>query len=155
MSDLNHGDLSISSSDFDAHSPIPERFAADGENLSPALSWDHVPEGTVELVLLVHDPDAPLVDGFVHWVATGIDPSSRGLEAGATSGFRAGTNTLGERGWTGMAPPPDHGVHHYFFHLYAVDTALDELAQPTRREVLDAIEGHIVEQARIVGTYRR
>ena len=153
MPELNHGDLAIRSSAFDAHSPIPAEHAADGENVSPALAWSAVPDGAAELVLVCHDPDAPLVDGFVHWVATGIDPRSSGLERGATGGFRAGKNSLGETGWTGMAPPPGHGVHHYFFHLYAIDRTLDGLDAPTRREVLDAIDGHIVEQARIVGTY--
>ena len=152
--ELNHGELAVHSPDFDAHSPIPARFAADGENLCPALVWSDVPKGVEELVLIVHDPDAPLVDGFVHLVAVGIDPETNGLAAGADDGFRAGLNSLGESGWTGMAPPPEHGVHHYFFHLFAVDRRLDELESPTRREVLDAIDGHVVEQARLVGTYR-
>ena len=151
--ELNHGDLAIRSSAFDAHSPIPAEHAADGENVSPPVSWSGVPAGAKELVLIVHDPDAPLVDGFDHWVATGIDPTSAGLGRGATDGFRAGKNSLGELGWTGMAPPPGHGVHHYFFHLFAIDVELGGPSEPTRAEVLRAIEGHVVEQARIVGTY--
>ena len=155
MPDLNHGDLAIASDAFDAHGPIPDAHAADGEDVSPALSWRAVPAGARELVLVCHDPDAPLVDGFVHLVATGIDPASSGLARGQTDGFRAGTNSLDGTGWTGMAPPPGHGVHHYFFHLYAIDRTLEGLDAPTRREVLDAIDGHIVEQARLVGTYEK
>ena len=154
MPELNNGELSIMSPDFDAHSPIPARHAADGDNVSPALSWIDVPKGTEELVLIVHDPDAPLTDGFDHWVAYGIDPETNGLEAGASEGFRSGRNSMGEEGWTGMAPPEGHGVHHYFFHLYAIDKPLDDRGSPTRREMLDAIDGHIVEQARVVGTYK-
>ena len=155
MPELNHGDLSIASDAFAPGAPIPAEHAADGDDASPPLSWRAVPEGARELVIVCHDPDAPLVDGFVHWVATGIDPKSAGLGRGATEGFRPGRNTLGEPGWTGMAPPPGHGPHHYFFHLYAIDTTLDGLDSPTRREVLDAIDGHIVEQARLVGTYEK
>lgn len=153
MPDLNLGDLAIASGAFDAHGAVPAEYAADGENVSPPVSWTDVPADAKELVLIVHDPDAPLVHGFDHWVITGIDPASGGLERGAKGGFRAGKNTLGKTGWTGMAPPPGHGVHHYFFHLYAVDRQLGGLTEPTRVEVLRAIEGHVIEQARLVGTY--
>lgn len=155
MPDLNHGNLTISSSAFDALAPIPERFGSDGDNISPPLGWSSVPANARSLVLIVHDPDAPLVDGFDHWTALDIDPSTDGLEAGAESGFRSGLNSLGETGWTGPAPPPGHGVHHYFFHLFAIDVLLDDLESPTRKQVLKRIDGHIIEQARLVGTYLR
>ena len=153
MPDLNHGALALNSDAFSAQSAIPREYAADGDDVSPPLNWGPVPDGAKELVLIVHDPDAPLVHGFDHWVATGIDPSTTELPRGAANGFRAGRNSLGETGWTGMAPPPGHGPHHYFFHLFAIDTTLEDLNEPTRLEVLEAIEGHVIEQARIVGTY--
>ncbi len=152
--DLNHGDLRISAPAFEFDAPIPERFSNAAGDTSPELQWSNVPDGTVELVLVVHDPDAPLADGFTHWVATGIDPSSSGLPEGAQEGFTAGVNTAGSGGYMGPAPPPGHGNHHYFFHLYALDAPLDASGAGTRDEVLERIEGHIIEQARTVGTYR-
>ncbi len=152
--DLNHGDLSVTLPAIGDHGEIPERFTNAGGDTSPELQWSSVPDGTVELVVIVHDPDAPLVDGFTHWVATGIDPSSSGLPEGAEQGFTSGKNSADAEGYMGPAPPPGHGDHHYFFHLYAVDTAVDGAQPMTRAEVLEAIDGHIIEQARAVGIYR-
>lgn len=153
MPDLNHGDLSIEASAFGNGEAIPERFTAGGDNDSPALSWVSVPDSTRELVLLVHDPDAPLVDGFTHWVVTGIDPSANGLEENATEGFVSGTNSAGETGWMGPAPPPGHGTHHYFFHLFALDKRIEADAGTDRASLLKMIDGHILEQARVSGTF--
>lgn len=152
--DLNHGDLAITSPAFGPGEAIPDRFSNEAGDTSPELRWTSVPEGTVELVLVVHDPDAPLVDGFTHWVATGIDPSSSGLPEGASDGFRPGLNTVEDDSYMGPAPPPGHGDHHYFFHLFAIDTALEGSSPLTREQVLGQIDGHIIEQARLVGTFR-
>lgn len=149
---LNHGDLAITSPAFGGCDAIPERFSNASGDTSPELRWTGVPDGTVELVLIAHDPDAPLADGFTHWVATGIDPASSGLPEGASEGFTPGLNTVGEPAYMGAAPPPGHGTHHYFFHLFAVDTAVD--GGLDRATVLDRIDGHIIEQARLVGTYK-
>lgn len=150
--DLNHGDLAITSPAFGPGEAIPERFSNAGGDTSPELKWSSVPDGTAELVLVVHDPDAPLVDGFTHWVATGIDPTSTGLAEGTSEGFTPGENTAGQPTYMGPAPPPGHGTHHYFFHLFAVDTTVKG-SGPDRDAVLAAIDGHIIEQARLVGTY--
>lgn len=151
--ELNHGDLAITFPAFGGCDAIPERFSNAGGDASPELRWTGVPEGTTELVLVVHDPDAPLADGFTHWVATGIDPGSKGLPEGAAEGFTPGLNTVGEPVYMGAAPPPGHGAHHYFFHLFAVDTAVE--GGLDRAAVLDRIDGHIIEQARLVGTYEQ
>lgn len=148
--ELNHGDLTIEAPAFGPGQPT---HSSAGDDTSPELRWSGVPDAAVELVLVVHDPDAPLVDGFTHWVATGIDPSTDGLPAGADEGFTAHLNEIGEPAYMGPAPPPGHGDHHYFFHLFAVDTPVEGDGL-TRRQVLDAIDGHIVEQARTVGTFR-
>lgn len=156
--DLNHGDLTISAPAFAFGEAIPAAYSNDQGDTSPELQWTGVPEGTAELVLVVHDPDAPLVDGFTHWVATGIDPATDGLAEGATGGFKPHRNTSGDTGYMGPAPPPGHGPHHYFFHLFAVDSVVDSTVGAdgpvTRRDVLAAIEGHVIEQARTVGTFR-
>jgi Raf kinase inhibitor-like YbhB/YbcL family protein len=155
MPDLNLGSLAITSSSFEPGGPIPDRHAASGADVPPQLQWSGVPDGTVELALVVHDPDAPLVDGFTHWVVHGIAPDTDGV---GEDGFAEGTavvgpNETGEAAYMGPAPPPDHGPHHYFFHLYALDQDLGD--EPlTRAELLDRMEGHILEQARVVGTFR-
>ena len=154
MPDLNLGSLTITSTSFEPGGPIPERFTSAGDDTSPALRWSGVPDGTAELVLVVHDPDAPLVDGFTHWVVHGIDPSVGEVpEGGFPEGSAVtGPNELGDAAYMGPAPPPDHGPHHYFFHLYAIDQPLGD-APLSRPELLDRMEGHILEQARVVGTF--
>jgi Raf kinase inhibitor-like YbhB/YbcL family protein len=152
--DLNLGELTINSPAFGHGEAIPERHSNAGGDTIPELRWSNVPVGTRELVLVVHDPDAPLTDGFTHWVAFGIDPGSDGLEEGATEGYTSGLNSIGDAAYMGPAPPAGHDTHHYFFHLYALDTPLEFDGLPDRASVLEQIDGHIIEQARTVGTYR-
>ena len=117
---------------------------------------DGGPGGTRELVLIVHDPDVPIVGGFTHWIATGIDPSSDGFDEGSTTAdVVEGTNSSGKPGYMGPAPPKGHGVHHYFFHLYAVDDHLDVSTGSSSDDVARALDGHVIEQARLVGVYER
>lgn len=153
MPTLNLGDLTISSPAFEHTGRIPDEHSNAGGDNVPELRWQNVPEGTRELVVVVHDPDAPLTDGFTHWVAFGIDPSADGVGGDLDTEFVSGLNEMGEAEYMGPAPPSGHGTHHYFFHLYALDTTLDREPLPDRAAVLEAIEGHIIEQARVVGTY--
>jgi Raf kinase inhibitor-like YbhB/YbcL family protein len=158
MPDLNLGDMKITSPDFAPNSDIPKEFTASGENRPPDLHWDHVPEPAVELVLIVHDPDAPLLDGFTHWAVHGIDPTSSGVRNGDFSSRHGGVvdrNSTGEAGYLGPAPPEGHGTHHYFFHLYALDAPLRSDTPVGREELLRLMDGHIIEQARLVGTFER
>lgn len=149
---LNVADLRLRSPAFDHHRPIPERHTGDGEDVSPALEWSGVPEGTRAFALVVHDPDAPLVDGFTHWVAYGIPGDATGLPEGADP--TAGINSFGNAGYNGPAPPPGHGSHHYYFWLYALDQELELAPGLDRRGLIDRIEDHVIEQARLVGTYK-
>ena len=149
---LNVADLKVSSPAFDGHKPIPERHTGDGEDVSPALEWSGLPEGTRSIAIVMHDPDAPLVDGFTHWVAYGISADADGLEEDSDA-LTAGTNSLGEARYNGPAPPPGHGVHHYYFWVYALDEDLDLDPGLDRRALLEAIEDHVIEQARVIGTY--
>ncbi|MDQ3931762.1 MAG: YbhB/YbcL family Raf kinase inhibitor-like protein [Actinomycetota bacterium] len=150
---MNLGDLSIRSSAFGHDDPIPTKYASDGDDVSPPLEWTGVPEGTRQFALIIHDPDAPVTYGCTHWMLYGIPPSTTSLEEGGGSEFTAGENYLGNQGYDGPAPPSGHGTHHYFFHLYALDVELDAEPGLTRLELLDRIDGHIIEQARVVGTY--
>ena len=152
--ELNIADLKLSSPAFKHHEHIPERHSADGEDVAPALEWSGVPDGTRAFSVVVHDPDAPLVDGFTHWVAYGIAGDATNLPEGG-GGVVHGTNSFGNTGYGGPAPPPDHGSHHYYFWLYALDEDLDLEPGLERRALLDQIEDHVIEQARLVGTYKR
>src|SRR5579871_4064849 len=143
---LNVADLRVGSPAFRNHSRIPERHTGDGEDVSPPLEWSGVPDGTRALAVVVHDPDAPLVDGFTHWVAYGIAGDATGLPEGG-DGVIAGVNSFGNEGYNGPAPPPGHGPHHYYFWLYALDDELDLPAGLDRRQLLERIEDHVIEQA--------
>ena len=151
--ELNVQDLKVTSSAFDHHTSIPAQHASDGDDVAPALDWAGVPDGTQSFAVVVHDPDAPLVDGFTHWVAYGIDGTAQGLPEGGGE-VTHGTNSLGEQGYNGPAPPPDHGTHHYYFWVYALREDLDLDPGLSRRELIDAIEDLVIEQARLVGTYK-
>ena len=156
MPDLNLGDLRIESPTFPAGGAIPDRCSSPGGDTAPALRWSGVPDGTVELALVVHDPDAPLVDGFTHWVVHGIDPGTTGVGEGGfpDDAVVTGPNQTGDAAYMGPAPPPGHGPHHYFFHLYALDVPLGD--EPlSRDELQERIEGHVLAQARLVGTFEQ
>jgi len=151
--ELNVQDLKITSDAFDHHDSIPERHSSDGEDVSPALAWSGIPDGTQSFAVVVHDPDAPLVDGFTHWVAYGIPGTADGLPEGG-EGATHGVNSMDNQGYNGPAPPPDHGTHHYYFWVYALREDPDLDPGLSRRELLDAIEDLVIEQARLVGTYK-
>jgi Raf kinase inhibitor-like YbhB/YbcL family protein len=152
--ELNVADLKLSSPAFAHHKRIPDRHTTDAENISPALEWSGAPEGTKSFAIAVDDPDAPLINGFTHWIAYGIPGDATGVPEGADK-LTEGTNSMGETGYVGPAPPPGHGVHHYFFWVFALDSELDLEPGLDRRAFADRIEDHIIEQARLVGTYDR
>ena len=152
---LRMGTLNLTSGAFGAHARIPDRHTGVGENVSPALQWSGAPAGTKELVLICHDPDAPLPRGFTHWVIHGIPPAAGGILEGGGRTFREGPNGMGTLGYTGPMPPEGHGVHHYYFWLYALDASLGLDAGLDRDALVDAIEDHVIEQARLVGLFQR
>ena len=149
---LNVQDLAIRSGGFQPHGKIPVRHTGDGEDVAPELSWTGVPDGTKAFALVVHDPDAPLVDGFTHWVAYGIAADATGLPEGGGD-VVSGTNSFGNQEYNGPMPPPGHGPHHYYFWVYALDADLGLEPGLTRRELNDRIEDHVIEQARVIGVY--
>jgi Raf kinase inhibitor-like YbhB/YbcL family protein len=146
-------DLELTSPSFDDGEAVPEKHTTDGEGSSPPRGWDSVPEGTRTLALIVHDPDAPSGD-FVHWVAWNIDPEPGELGEGAPAPGE-GTHGFGGQGWTGPSPPEGHGPHRYFFDLYALDTELDLEPGAAREQLEEAIEGHVLGRAQLIGTYER
>jgi Raf kinase inhibitor-like YbhB/YbcL family protein len=147
--------LTLTSAAFTAHGPIPQQYTGEGADVSPPLAWSGVPQGAKELALICEDPDAPTARPWVHWVAYKIPPMLSGLPAGARGDLTAGQNDFNQTGYRGPMPPPGHGVHQYHFHLYALDVAL--LASPglTKDQLLDAMQGHILAEGELVGTYER
>jgi Raf kinase inhibitor-like YbhB/YbcL family protein len=148
--------LTLRSPAFESGGPIPARFDHEQGDLSPALSWDGVPGGTAGLVLLVDDPDAPVEGSFVHWVLYNIDPARRGMAEGEEPAeATAGANGFGQPGYLGPAPPPGDGPHRYIFRLLAVDEPVSLTGRPSYQDVDTAVTGHILGEARLVGTYQR
>lgn len=111
--------------------------------------------GTRQLALVCHDADAPVRHGWTHWVVYGIPPDASGIAAGGADGLREGVNDFGNCGWNGPMPPEGHGLHRYYFWLYALTAELDAAGPMTRANLLAAIDGRVLEQARTVGTYSR
>jgi Raf kinase inhibitor-like YbhB/YbcL family protein len=144
--------LAIASPDLVALAPIPAEFSADGGNVTPRIEISGAPEGTVELALVCHDPDAPLPHGFTHWTVYGIPADAASLDL-AAAGLRVGPNGMGQTAWSGPQPPVGHGAHHYYFWVYALSRPVE--GAPTREEFLDAYGDDVIEQARIVATFQR
>jgi Raf kinase inhibitor-like YbhB/YbcL family protein len=151
--------LKIESKAFPAGGDIPVRFTCDGENVSPALSWSAPPRETQSLALIADDPDAP-VGTFVHWVLYDLPATARELPEGVpatpdpATGGRQGTNDFRRMGYGGPCPPPGK-PHRYFFRLYALDRGLGLPGGARRQQVDQAMKGHILEQAEVMGRYQR
>jgi Raf kinase inhibitor-like YbhB/YbcL family protein len=152
---LNIRDLTVTTPAFEPEGAIPARHTGEGEDVSPALRWSGVPEGTRQLAVVCHDPDAPVPHGFTHWVVYGIPPETEGIPEGGGDAFTEGVNDFGNSGYNGCMPPEDHGRHHYYFWVYALDTEVDAGPGLSRAELLERIEDHVIEQNRVVGTYER
>ena len=155
--------LHIRSSVFDDGRPIPRHFTADGEDMSPPLSWDEPPGRTQSLALICDDPDAPTPEPWVHWLICNLPPGLRELPEGLPAstelrqppGASQGRNSFMRVGYGGPAPPRGHGVHHYHFRLYALDTTLTLMPAFAKEDLLRAMEGHVLGAGELVGTYQR
>jgi len=153
-------EFELTSSAFQADQPIPVRHTCHGEDLSPLLAWGQPPEGTQSLVLIMDDPDAVEVAGFVwdHWLLFNIPPEVQSLSEGVPAdaenpdGSRHGQNSSRRLGYNGPCPPSGQ-THRYVFTLYALDTLLDLKSRASKEEILDAMDGHVLAQAQLVGLY--
>jgi Raf kinase inhibitor-like YbhB/YbcL family protein len=151
---LNIADLTISSPAFEHLGRMDTRFTQYGENIQPPLHISGAPQGTRELAVVCHDPDAPLPHGFSHWTLYGISADTTELPEGAGDArFRPGPTDKGVDGYVGPRPPAGHGDHHYYFWVYALDRPVD--GTPGRLEFLDTYGEAIIEQNRLVGVYRQ
>jgi len=154
--------MHIASTAFTEGQPIPTVHTCEGKDTSPPLSWGGVPAGAKSLALLVDDPDAPDPAAprmtWVHWVLYNAAPSATGLpEAVAPKALPAGTlegvNDWHRTGYGGPCPPI--GRHRYFFKLYALDTVLPDLKHPTKAALERAMQGHVIGEAVLIGTYQK
>jgi len=150
--------FTLTSSAFAAGKPIPARHSCDDRDTSPPLAWRDPPEEVQSFALIADDPDAP-IGTWVHWVLYNLPPATRTLPEGVQphaqlpDGSVHGHNSWRRLGYGGPCPPS--GTHRYFFKLYALDTTLDIGSGVNKKQLLKAMEGHILAKVELMGTYSR
>jgi Raf kinase inhibitor-like YbhB/YbcL family protein len=154
--------MSLTSPAFVHNAAIPSKYTCDGRDVSPPLSWQAVPAAARSLVLIVDDPDAPDPAApkvtWVHWLLYNIPVSATGLKEALPVSALPGSTLQGSNDWqhTGYnGPCPPIGRHRYFFKLYALDRLLPDLNKPDKAQLESAMQGHVLAQAELVGTYQR
>lgn len=153
--------FTLSSSAFQDHGPMPKRYSCEGGDTSPVLAWSGAPAGTKSYALIMDDPDAPDPAApkmtWVHWVVYDIPAAVTGLAEGASThmpaGSKDGVSSFEKTGYGGPCPPI--GRHRYFHKLYALDTVLPDLGATDKDKLLAAMQGHVLAEADLVGTYQK
>lgn len=146
--------MKLTSSAFTQGQSIPAKFSCKGADVSPALAWDEPPAGTQSFALIMDDPDAPM-GTWDHWVLFNIPPETRALPEAfqPAAPIVTGRNSWGKNAYGGPCPPS--GTHRYFFRLYALDTTLNLSASANKKAVLTAMQGHILAQTELMGTFSK
>ena len=150
--------ITMMSPAFSEGETIPVQYTCDGSDISPPLTWSDPPDGTVGFALISDDPDAPM-GTWVHWVVYDIPADEGGLpenvpaESSLDSGAVQGVTDFGSVGYGGPCPPS--GIHRYYFKLYALDAMLGLKSGATKGMVLEAMRGHVLAEARLMGRYGR
>lgn len=150
--------ISVSSSAFQEGGMIPSKYTCDGQDVSPPLMCEGVPETTKSIALISDDPDAPM-GTWVHWVMWNIPPNVRELtenvppERELPNGSRQGITDFGRPGYGGPCPPS--GTHRYYFKIYALDTTLNLPSSAKKADLLNAAKGHILAEGQLMGKYKR
>jgi Raf kinase inhibitor-like YbhB/YbcL family protein len=153
----------LTSPAFEDGSPLPVRFTADGEGLSPPLRWKDVPDNAAELVLLVEDADSPTPNPLVHAIVWNLPPGSGSLDEGVMPAERGigtqpamGVNSFMRIGYLPLDPPPGHGPHRYAFQIFALRAPLNiDTAAPGRTELVDALHASAIAKGLLIGVYER
>lgn len=151
-------EIKMTSSAFKEGDIIPRKYTCDGQDISPPLAWESVPDATKSLALISDDPDAPM-GTWVHWVIFNLPPDAKELSENVPTqrelknGAKQGTNDFRRIGYGGPCPP--RGTHRYYFKLYALDTMIDISPGATKSQLLKAMEGHILAQGQLMGKYSR
>ena len=144
-------DLIVRSPLFESNKLIPAKYSCDGNDVNPPLTVENVPEDAKSLVLIIDDPDAA-IGVWNHWLVWNIPAGTREIEADSVPGVQ-GTNTGGRRRYGGPCPPS--GTHRYFFKVYALDIQLDLDSGAKKKELENAMRGHVLAEGELVGLYRR
>jgi Raf kinase inhibitor-like YbhB/YbcL family protein len=142
--------LIVTTDSFEDRQFIPAKYTCQGENINPFLNYSNFPDGTMSLVLVMDDPDAPHPP-FTHWIMWNIDPD-QAISENSQPGIQ-GKNSKGEIGYTGPCPPS--GTHHYHFKVYALDIKLDLAEGSDRKSLEDAMYGHVMAWGELVGLYQK
>jgi Raf kinase inhibitor-like YbhB/YbcL family protein len=154
--------LTITSAAFAPNGAIPSLYTCEGKDVSPPLAWSGAPAGAKSLVLIIDDPDAPDPAApkmtWVHWVLYNLPAAASALPEAVKpnvlpTGTREGVNDWGRTGYGGPCPPI--GRHRYFHKLYALDTTLPDLKRPNKTALEKAMQGHVLAQAELIGTYQK
>ena len=151
-------EITLKSPAFSQDSMIPDVYTCKGKDISPPLFWSNIPKGTKTISLICDDPDAP-IGTWVHWVVYNIPGSAKGLAEGIPckevleDSTVQGKNDFRKTGYRGPCPP--FGIHRYYFKIYALDTRLDLKPNATKKELLVAMEGHILAQGQLMGRYKK
>ncbi len=151
--------LDIQSEVFGSKGYIPDRYTCDAQDFSPPLSWSDIPANTQSFVFICDDPDAPFKI-WTHWVVFNIPPEVKGFDEGVQKeeldklGVIEGINNFGKVGYKGPCPPLGK-AHRYVFKLYALDSSLSLEEGASKKDVIEAMQGHIIAEAKLVGFYQR
>jgi len=151
--------IQLSTSAFTEGAPIPAKYTCDGDDISPPLRWSGVPQGAKSIALICDDPDAP-VGIWVHWALYNIPSTVAELPEGVptteaiSGGARQGINDFKRIGYGGPCPPRGN-PHRYYFKLYALDIELSLKPRATKKDVASAMQGHILAEGQLMGTYKR
>jgi Raf kinase inhibitor-like YbhB/YbcL family protein len=143
--------LTVSSPDMESLARIPDRFSADGGNAVPTVSISGVGSDAVEIAFVLNDPDAPLPNGFTHWTLFNVPRDTTEISDSNFRDFTQGLNGMGEPVYSGPQPPQGHGVHHYYFWVYSLDTRVE--GTHSRESFLEKYADNILEQNRFVATF--
>ena len=160
---VGHGSLQVASLAFADHAPIPARYTADGEGLSPPLHWSGIPPQAASVLLIVEDADAPTPEPLVHAIVVDLPAADGSLQEGELhsphhdgAGVHEGRNSYLRSGWLPPDPPTGHGPHRYAFQLFALGPGGEPFpSKPGRSDVLRAIEERGLASGILVGTYER
>lgn len=149
---IKEGNMKITSV-FAHNENIPSIYTCDGQDLAPVLTVSEIPSNTQELVLIVDDPDAPM-GTFVHWLVYNLPPNTTKIDnKNLPAEAKQGMTDFGRASWGGPCPPS--GTHRYFFKIYAIDKKLNLPVGLTKNELEKSIRGHVIEQAELIGLYKR
>jgi Raf kinase inhibitor-like YbhB/YbcL family protein len=151
--------IEVTSPTFGDQQPIPARYTADGEGISPPVAWGDVPDETRSIALLVEDADSPTPSPLVHAIAWHISRALRELAEGALAPGdhhpSLGLNSFLRQGWLPPDPPPGHGRHRYGFQVFALDHDPELGVMPGRSTLIRALRGHTLAYGLLIGTYER